>query len=111
MGYKHRNKREGFWASETNPKLPVPVPLPEPWEGKEEFVEKLFELEVSNTDCRKIPYKGFSYCRICGKVNGTMTNEAMGWEWPTGYRHYIEEHNVRPSLAFQEMVLGDYLGE
>lgn len=110
MGYKHRNKREGFWYSERNQMLPKPIESDEPWIGKEDFVSKLFELEVHpQTD--KIQFKGFSTCRICGKINGTATNAAMGWEWPVGYRHYIEEHNVRPSLAFQEMVLGDYLGE
>lgn len=109
MGYIHRNKREGFWCSETNDKLPKPVPYPESWEGKEDFIKELTELEANHA--KEILFKGFSRCRLCSKINGTVTYTAQGWEWPQGYRHYIVDHNVRPSLAFQEMVMGDCLGE
>jgi hypothetical protein len=26
------------------------------------------------------------------------------WRWPEGFAHYVEEHNVRPSLAFQMLI-------
>lgn len=110
MGYRHRNNREGFWAGQYNQVLPKPVASEEAWVGKQEFIDKLRKLEVDE-GTNKLHFKGFSRCRICNKINGTSTFVAQGWEWPSGYRHYIEEHNVRPSLAFQEMVLLDHLGE
>lgn len=27
------------------------------------------------------------------------------WEWPSGFEHYVREHNVRPSWAFQSFIL------
>ncbi len=27
------------------------------------------------------------------------------WEWPAGFRHYVEDHRVRPSAAFEEFIL------
>jgi hypothetical protein len=30
------------------------------------------------------------------------------WVWPSGYKHYIEDHEVQPSLAFQEFVNAVY---
>lgn len=100
--------REGFWRPAGRGGLSF---LPQavegdPWEGQQDFLVSLKEIEsVANT----VHFRGISRCRLCGKVNGSITYQANGWEWPEGYRHYIEVHNVRPSLAFQEMVLGRYL--
>jgi hypothetical protein len=28
----------------------------------------------------------------------------MEWEWPEGFRHYVADHCVRPSVAFEHFV-------
>lgn len=98
--------REGFWYSEHSPYLPKPVPREKAWKGKREFLTALAEKE-SSPDANSTQYRGWSTCRICGCNNGSSDYELDGWLWPVGYSHYVEEHNVRPSLAFQEFIL-DY---
>lgn len=56
-------------------------------------------------------YKGSSTCRCCGNTNGSGDYKSDGWVWPEGLHHYIAKHNVRPSLAFQEFILGRQIGE
>jgi hypothetical protein len=53
---------------------------------------------------RVASYRGSSTCRLCGQSNGSREFHVAGWIWPVGYRHYIEMHQVRPSLAFEEFV-------
>ncbi len=96
------NRREGFWASEHEPNLPK-VSEGEPWAGIEEF---LHLLEITERSAKRITYRGWSYCRICNEANGSCEFYVDGWTWPSGYRHYIQDHNVRPSSAFQEFILG-----
>lgn len=50
--------------------------------------------------------KGWSTCRCCGKMNGSREFSYKGWNWPEGFRHYIEIHNVVPSAEFLKEVLG-----
>lgn len=99
-------RREGFWYSKQEPLLPMPVQSDTAWEGKEAFLIALVELELGSNQQH---YKGISACRICSRGNGDGEFEADGWVWPSGYSHYIQAHNVRPSLAFQEFVLGKIL--
>ena len=94
--------REGYWWSKYEPKLPKPISNLKPWKGKTEFLKRLRVIEKSTT---KNHYKGFSRCRICNKVNGTKEHVIENWNWPEGFLHYVEEHNVRPSIAFQEFIL------
>ena len=101
--------REGFWRQyerrndkDDYARYPWPMATDIAWLGKREFLIALRALEQT---AMKIRYKGHSSCRICGKSNGSVEHKANGWLWPEGYIHYVEEHNVRPSLAFQEMVL------
>lgn len=97
--------REGFWSSEDEPYFPTPEGGL-PWKGKKRFLKALARAQKqAHSDA----YKGSSNCRLCDRRNGSETYELDGWRWPSGYAHYIEEHNVRPSLAFQEFILGYYL--
>lgn len=100
-------RREGFWgnAGEINGILPLPVPysIVSPWRGRARF---LAALEREERMAKTLHAKGFSPCRICKHINGSIQFSSGGWVWPSGYRHYIEAHNVRPSLAFQEFILG-----
>jgi hypothetical protein len=96
--------REGYWRTGKGSMLPRPVALAKPWLGKKRFLAALEELEKQATE---IHFKGVSLCRLCDCSNGAAEMQSGGWKWPSGYRHYIEEHNVRPSLAFMEFVLGE----
>lgn len=100
--------REGYWKSDEEPLLPKPVANEKPWKGKAVFLKALAATEATASGLSK--YKGHSICRICGERNGSGEYQSRGWVWPDGLRHYVKAHNVRPSLAFQEMVLGKRLG-
>lgn len=100
--------REGFWYSEQEPWLPHPqtahVENNGNWVGRKEFVE---ELKWFQRVLTPLQYRGFSQCRVCGCSNGSAEYKHAGWEWPSGFIHYVEEHGIRPSLAFQEFIMGD----
>lgn len=95
--------REGFWYSKYEPLLPKPIENEKPWKGKKEFVAA---LKAKQARLRPNRYKGWSTCRICKCNNGSTEFTYHGWRWPEGLTHYVEEHNVRPSLAFQELIVG-----
>lgn len=95
------DSKEGFWYSKYEPSLPMPVGNDKPWNGQREFVLKL-KKKQETARCRA--YKGSSMCRICNEHNGSEEFSTKEWTWPQGLLHYIEEHNVEPSLAFQEMI-------
>lgn len=97
------HNREGFWYSHEEPGLPRPVAEDWPWPGQDEFLSALEKVEEKASITR---YRGWSTCRLCGKPNGTATFASGKWQWPQGFRHYVQDHNVRPSLAFQEFILG-----
>ena len=100
--------REGFWYSKYEPYLPKPVPNLKPWKGQKKF---LAALDKAESKARESRFKGSSKCRICGCTNGSADYKLDFWQWPDGLRHYIEKHNVRPSLAFQEFILGREIGK
>lgn len=101
--FEHLPRREGFWYSKYEPELPRPRPRDHPWLGQHAFLAA-YDSILAHVESQL--YKGFSSCRICGLCpNGSATFVLEGWHWPSGFRHYVEEHNVRPSLAFQEFVL------
>lgn len=46
-------------------------------------------------------YMGYSTCRICGKEdNGDSEYSDGTFVWPSGFGHYVMEHNVRPPDDF-----------
>lgn len=106
MARKVQPLREGFWFNEDHPGLPHPQARDKAWKGKREFLAALSSVESS---AHPKHYKGWSTCRLCGCRNGSVEYELGNWRWPVGYAHYVKEHNVRPSLAFQEFVLGKEL--
>lgn len=108
----HKQSRiEGYWGK--NPQdqeYPWPQANDQPWEGQEFFLKKLEMIENRNPPDNYHRYRGFSICRICGCVNGSAEHETDGWLWPTGFRHYVDEHNVRPSNDFIQFVINHNLG-
>lgn len=95
--------REGFWYSSHERHLPSPVPHAKPFEGQDEFLVALTKKEAK---AQVTSYKGFSRCRICGNANGSEEYSIGGWKWPSGYRHYVEVHNVVPSPKFKAFITG-----
>lgn len=93
--------REGFWYSEQEPELPMPQPYLDEWPDKAEFLRRLTDVEGL---ARKEHYRGWSDCRLCEQKNGSVEYQLGPWKWPAGLQHYIEVHNVRPSLAFEDFI-------
>lgn len=98
-------KFEGFWFSEWEPEWPKPVAHPEwPMDAERSQQWVLDRLSYIERKAQIISYRGPSFCRVCNKLNGTQSFTFKGWEWPSGFRHYIEEHNVVPSTEFLRML-------
>jgi hypothetical protein len=100
--------REGFWYCGKGSLLPKPHERKKAWKGKRIFLKALSTIESKILskeigECKY--YKGWSDCRICDKRNGEDEFYYKNWCWPSGYYHYVDKHNIRPSLAFQEFVL------
>jgi hypothetical protein len=96
-------KYEGFWRISRSEESDLPWPEPEDnWTGRTELLASLDRAEMSAERAR---YRGYSFCRICHCANGSESLRLSGWEWPAGFRHYIAEHNVRPTFAFEEFIL------
>lgn len=98
---------EGLWSKGDNRDY---LRFPEvkegaPWLAQQAFIASLISTQKN---AEEASYRGFSCCRLCGICNGSKTYEltAFGvtWRWPQGYLHYIQDHNVRPSLAFQQFI-------
>lgn len=46
-------------------------------------------------------YMGYSTCRVCGKKdNGDSEYSDGTYVWPSGFAHYVLEHQVRPPDEF-----------
>lgn len=100
---------EGFWHSEGEPWFPKPEAHTDEMPRKSLFLDMLSKAEAkSKEDGQTQHYRGFSRCRICGIINGSTEHRTKGWKWPEGYRHYLDVHNVRPSLAFQMAIMGTH---
>ena len=50
-------------------------------------------------------WRGYSYCRFCGCQNGSTCLGDDLFNWPCGFAHYLEAHQVRPSSEFVAHVL------
>jgi len=97
--YSHINKS----AIEMYPDLTFPEANAEKWEGQDEFLEKFKKIQEK---ANRFLTKGFSICRLCGCVNGSVEYRNSWGIWPEGAIHYIEKHNVRPSQEFINKVMG-----
>ena len=99
--------REGYWRSKFEPQYPMPVARLKPWKGQRKFLEALAKVEESSLPLRSM-FKGWSNCRCCQCKNGSAeySIKMSGFivAWPDGFEHYVREHNVRPSWAFQSFI-------
>ena len=101
MNKMEKEKREGFWWSKYEPKLPKVKHEQTPWKGKALF---LADLRRVQSKAATIQYRGWSNCRCCKQANGTMDYRYNGWTWPEGYEHYIQQHNVQPTPEFKAFI-------
>jgi len=121
-------KIEGYWYSEYDPQYPMPEEYKGEWD-REAFLNRLIKVEETmyaeyemvvkeynegNSDPLSLYYKkndkiesyrGLSECRICKCANGSREFVCNGFRWPEGLRHYIEEHGVKPSTEFIDMII------
>lgn len=93
------SRREGFWFSPAQPKLPLPKTSKSWSPGNFPRMLKRVQKKASRRS-----YKGWSTCRICNKGAGSSEYSYKGFTWPSGLIHYITEHNVKPSARFIKFV-------
>ena len=94
-------KRIGYWRryKEEDDGLPWPEEGNLPLETKQKIVEYL------DSGKRHAVWRGWSTCRICGKINGSACLVNDNFEYPEGYSHYIIDHNIMPDIDLLTTVL------
>jgi hypothetical protein len=93
---------EGYWRSTADEVRDLPWPVADTaWPGRVTFLAALDKVEPF---AARVQYRGLSPCRICACDNGHETLLLDDWHWPAGYRHYIADHGVRPTAAFEAFV-------
>ena len=119
----------GFWYSETDPTLPMPViakinhstvaspgnlwstTFIEKCKQLVAFLDKLHNQTYKNTDnfsCQS--YRGMSPCRLCdNQCNGNMEITFNGYVFPEGLMHYIIDHNIIIDQKFMKMIIDSSL--
>ncbi len=91
-------KKEGFWSSTNKPRSGG---VTSKWATQ--FTALLSKVEVKASARVQ---KGSAKCRICNQRNGSTEFSHKGWIWPSGFEHYITEHNVSPSRGFVAFITG-----
>jgi hypothetical protein len=96
-------KYEGFWRQRVDEESELPWPNPiESWPARTAFLKSLTAVEAV---AEQEIYRGFSLCRVCQCRNGNTSYRFAEWEWPAGFRHYVEQHQVQPSAEFVTFIL------
>lgn len=99
-------KKIGFWKINFKPNenlMPWDQKWPMPIENsatidQSHYINKIKNLE-KHAACNV--YRGPSICRICGISNGCREYTSHHFCWPSGYLHYLEDHNVAIDPDFQ----------
>jgi hypothetical protein len=95
-------KYEGFWRRSRD--VAEALPWPEPEETWAARISFLIALDRVEAQAQSVPCRGFSFCRVCHQRNGIRSYRFAEWEWPEGFRHYIAQHQVRPSPEFERFI-------
>ena len=77
-------------------------------EPQEELIKLLDSIQnfIQKTNKESIKtYTGYSTCRICHKPNGYLEYNLGGYVWPSGYIHYLKNHNVEIDNDFKKYLL------
>ena len=92
----------GFWRQYKEEKSNLP--FPEEGQITEERLKITGYLdsgEIVNS------YKGWSNCRLCGKMNGSTEKSDGKYLWPSGLSHYIRDHGVILDKKFEKNYFKD----
>jgi hypothetical protein len=94
-------KHIGYWRQrQDSPEdLPWPIEGHLPQETKEKIARYLSDGKIT------AHWRGWSTCRICGKMNGSVCKTDGEFEYPEGYAHYILDHNIQPDGELLAKVL------
>lgn len=95
-------KKIGYWRQREDSTEGLPWPEENgqlPQDTKLRIAEYLMKGNLHTA------WKGFSRCRICGKMNGTICLTDGEFVYPEGYAHYIVDHNVMPDVDLLAKVL------
>lgn len=95
----------GFWYSEQEPTLPMPVVTDV---VHTDVATRLAELQAT---ALYVSYRGWAACRVCGCANGSweyvhQLPDGRIFKWPEGYLHYLADHGVEPDAACLELLAG-----
>lgn len=94
---------EGFWRAYPDEESNLPWPIPGTlWSNRSVFVAALDTVEAK---AQRTAYRGYAKCRLCGCRNGHELLRVREWEWPAGFRHYVDLHLVRPTAEFEEFII------
>ena len=111
---------EGYWRSVCKCDIcyeytsMYDYPISQPTKIDDIFIEKLKNImsKIEKTICINASfttYCGDSICRICNEKNGCgefkITNNKITYKFPSGYIHYLEDHNVHPSPEFYRFIM------
>jgi hypothetical protein len=97
-------RHEGYWRRSQDEDSPLPWPIPDDlWTGRQSFISALGAVELV---ARQAVAAGFSRCRLCSDANGSAEFSCDEWSWPSGFRHYVDGHGIRPSAEFEAFIAG-----
>lgn len=88
---------EGFWSLNG-----PPISHKEPMKDRASFLGKLKNVELNHAQVTR--FRGWKACEICRKANGSSEYTCGGYTWPSGYAHYIQDHNIHPTEGFVQMI-------
>lgn len=93
------------WVKRKGTQYPMPVPRDSPWKGEKKFLMNLKKVVDSNKVAKSgFEAKGFSRCRLCGKINGPGDYSLEYYQWPDNLFHYVKKHNIKPDEEFIEFI-------
>lgn len=97
----------GFWKFILKPNENI-MPWDKSWsltpiENSATIDQSHYITKIKNLEKHAIcdSYRGISICRICGHGNGCDEYTFNNFCWPSGYIHYLEDHNVAINPTFQ----------
>ena len=97
--FRFAGGKVGFWYSAYEPDLPKPEAGV--WDEEEKSAVVKYLKAGSEGD----HYRGWSDCRVCGCMNGSVDLTDGLYIWPQGLAHYIEEHSIKLPVEFVDYVL------
>lgn len=97
-----RLQRVGYWRQDAARLAPDGLPYPsECTDAAWDPAERARVLEYLRAQGSvHASYFGHSQCRICAAENGCHDLTDGTHIWPSGYAHYIEQHQVKPPPDF-----------